>query len=98
MHIGEISNGSGISTSCIRASAITRSTVSFPKAVRGKNGYREYPDTAVKMITLIVDSQRMGFSLPNHFRKSSNQLGIETDRLFFDCLQGPIASLRQSHH
>ena len=35
----------------------------LPKAIRGENGYREYPNTAVKMLSFINDSQRLGFSL-----------------------------------
>ena len=60
MRIGELSKKAGISTSRIRF--YERHEV-LPKAIRGVNGYREYPDTAVKMLSLIDGAQRLGFSL-----------------------------------
>lgn len=60
MRIGELSRRTGIAASRIRF--YERHQV-LPKAVRGANGYREYPDTAVKMLTLIDGSKRLGFSL-----------------------------------
>ena len=60
MRIGEISTRTGISTSRIRF--YERRGV-LPRAIRGENGYREYPDTAVKLLALIDDAQRLGFSL-----------------------------------
>jgi MerR family copper efflux transcriptional regulator len=35
----------------------------LPKTGRGENGYREYPETAVKLLKLIDEAQRLGFSL-----------------------------------
>jgi MerR family transcriptional regulator, copper efflux regulator len=35
----------------------------LPKAIRGENGYRTYPDTTVKMLSYIDGAQRLGFSL-----------------------------------
>lgn len=60
MLIGELSRRTGISTSRIRF--YERHKV-LPKASRGENGYREYPDTAVKMLGLIDNAQRLGFTL-----------------------------------
>jgi MerR family copper efflux transcriptional regulator len=60
MRIGELSRKTGITTSRIRF--YERHAV-IPKPIRGENGYREYPDRAVKMLSLIDDAQRLGFSL-----------------------------------
>jgi MerR family transcriptional regulator, copper efflux regulator len=60
MRIGELSKRTGLSTSRIR---FYEKHEVVPKAIRGENGYREYPDTAVKMLSLIDDAQRLGFSL-----------------------------------
>ena len=60
LRIGELSKRTGISTSRIRF--YERHEV-LPKANRGENGYREYPDTAVKMLKLIDGAQGLGFSL-----------------------------------
>jgi MerR family copper efflux transcriptional regulator len=60
MRIGELSKRTGISTSRIR---FYEKHAVLPKAIRGANGYREYPDTAAKMLSLIDDAQRLGFSL-----------------------------------
>ncbi|RBP16771.1 DNA-binding transcriptional MerR regulator [Roseiarcus fermentans] len=60
MRIGELSKKTGIATSRIRF--YERREI-LPKAVRGENGYREYPDRAVKVLSLIDDAQRLGFSL-----------------------------------
>jgi DNA-binding transcriptional MerR regulator len=35
----------------------------LPEAVRGENNYREYPEAAVKMLRILDDAQRLGFSL-----------------------------------
>jgi MerR family transcriptional regulator, copper efflux regulator len=60
MRIGELSRRTGISTSRIRF--YERHDV-LPEPIRGENGYRTYPDTAVKILELIVGAQRLGFSL-----------------------------------
>jgi MerR family copper efflux transcriptional regulator len=60
MRIGELSRRTGISTSRIRF--YERHDV-LPKPIRGENGYRTYPDTAVKILELIDGAQRLGFSL-----------------------------------
>jgi MerR family copper efflux transcriptional regulator len=58
--IGELSRRTGIAASRIRF--YERHQV-VPKAARGENGYREYPDTAVKTLKLIDEARRLGFSL-----------------------------------
>jgi DNA-binding transcriptional MerR regulator len=58
--IGELSTRTGISASRIR---FYETCDVLSKPIRGENGYREYPDTAVKMLGLIDDAQRLGFSL-----------------------------------
>jgi MerR family transcriptional regulator, copper efflux regulator len=45
MRIGELSRQTGISTSRIR---FYEKHALLPKAIRAGNGYRAYPDTAVK--------------------------------------------------
>jgi MerR family copper efflux transcriptional regulator len=60
MRIGELSKRTGISSSRIR---FYEKHEVLPKPVRGANGYREYPDTALKMLELIDGAQRLGFSL-----------------------------------
>jgi DNA-binding transcriptional MerR regulator len=60
MRIGELSRRTGISTSRIRF--YERHDV-LPKPSRDENGYRAYPDTAVKILELIDGAQRLGFSL-----------------------------------
>ncbi len=60
MRIGELSRRTGIAASRIRF--YERHKV-LPKAARSENGYREYPDTAVKTLKLIDGAQRLGFSL-----------------------------------
>jgi MerR family transcriptional regulator, copper efflux regulator len=60
MRIGELSGRTGISTSRIRF--YERHDV-LPKPIRHGNGYRTYPDTAVKILELIDAAQRLGFSL-----------------------------------
>ena len=60
MRIGELSRRTGISTSRIR---FYEKHAVLPKPIRGENGYREYPDRDAKMLWLINDAQRLGFSL-----------------------------------
>ncbi|MGA0602842.1 MerR family transcriptional regulator [Caulobacter sp. KR2-114] len=60
MRIGELSRLTGVAPSRIRF--YERNGV-LPPAGRGLNGYREYPQTAVKRLGLIDTSQRLGFSL-----------------------------------
>ena len=60
MRIGELSRKTGVSTSRIRF--YERHDV-LPKPIRGQNGYRTYPETALKILTLIDGAQQLGFSL-----------------------------------
>jgi MerR family transcriptional regulator, copper efflux regulator len=60
MRIGELSRRTGVSTSRIR---FYEKREVLPKARRSESGYREYPDTTVKMLGLIDGAQRLGFSL-----------------------------------
>lgn len=65
MRIGDLSRRTGISTSRIRF--YERHDV-LPKPIRRGNGYRSYPDATVKILHLIDDAQRLGFSLSNSRR------------------------------
>jgi MerR family transcriptional regulator, copper efflux regulator len=69
MRIGELSERTGISTSRIR---FYEKNDVLPKPTRNRNGYREYPDTAVKILELIDAAQRLGFSL-NEIRTSLSE-------------------------
>jgi len=60
MRIGELARRTGIAASRIRF--YERHEV-LPKPSRAENGYREYPERAVKTLELIDASQRLGFSL-----------------------------------
>jgi MerR family copper efflux transcriptional regulator len=60
MRIGELSSRTGISTSRIR---FYEKHAVLPKPTRNGNGYRAYPDTAVKILELIDAAQQLGFSL-----------------------------------
>ena len=60
MRIGELSERTGIAASRIR---FYETHEVLPKPTRGANGYREYPDTTVKTLSLIDGAQRLGFSL-----------------------------------
>jgi MerR family transcriptional regulator, copper efflux regulator len=60
MRIGRLSRRTGISTSRVR---FYEKHAVLPKPIRGENGYREDPDRAAKMLSLINDAQRLGFSL-----------------------------------
>ena len=60
MQIGELSKITGVAASRIRY--YERHAV-LPKPGRGENGYREYPQTAIKMLGLIDSAQHLGFSL-----------------------------------
>jgi MerR family transcriptional regulator, copper efflux regulator len=60
MRIGELSGRTGVSTSRIR---FYEKHEVLPKPIRDENGYRKYPETAAKILSLIDDAQRLGFSL-----------------------------------
>lgn len=60
IRIGELSRTTGVPASRLRF--YERRGV-LPKAMRSGNGYRDYPDTAVKTLKLIDAAQQLGFSL-----------------------------------
>ena len=60
MQIGELAKRTGIAASRIRFCERQRV---LPEAVRAENGYREYPEAAVKTLRLIDDAQQLGFAL-----------------------------------
>jgi DNA-binding transcriptional MerR regulator len=60
VRIGELSKRTGVAASRIRF--YERRGV-LPEPSRGENGYREYPETAVKRLGLIDGAQKLGFSL-----------------------------------
>jgi MerR family copper efflux transcriptional regulator len=60
VRIGELCKRTGISATRIRFYEKRRV---LPKPTRGENGYRTYPETAVKMLDLVDGAQRLGFSL-----------------------------------
>lgn len=60
IRIGELSRITGVPASRLRF--YERRGV-LPKVMRSGNGYRVYPDTAVKALRLIDAAQQLGFSL-----------------------------------
>lgn len=60
IRIGELSRITGVPASRLRF--YERRGV-LPKVMRSGNGYRVYPDTAVKTLRLIDAAQQLGFSL-----------------------------------
>lgn len=91
--IGELSKRTGISASRIR---FYEERSVLPKAIRGENGYREYPDTAVKMLGLIDDAQRLGFSLGEiRDRLSEAAPNFPSRAALVDALQGKLEAIDQ---
>ncbi|AYF00635.1 MerR family transcriptional regulator [Paracoccus yeei] len=60
MKIGEIAKAAGVTTSRIRF--YERRGIIAP-AVRGENGYRDYPEELVAILRFIEQAQSLGFSL-----------------------------------
>jgi MerR family transcriptional regulator, copper efflux regulator len=60
MRIGELSRRTGISTSRIR---FYEKHDVLPRPSRDENGYRTYPDAALKILEMIDGAQQLGFSL-----------------------------------
>jgi MerR family transcriptional regulator, copper efflux regulator len=60
MRIGELSRRTGVTPSRIR---FYEKHEVLPKPIRDENGYRKYPETAAKVLSLIDDAQQLGFSL-----------------------------------
>jgi MerR family transcriptional regulator, copper efflux regulator len=79
MQIGELARRCGVSASKIRF--FEREGV-LPSASRGANGYRDYPPASVESIALILQSQRLGFSL-DEIRQAAPAGGLDT----LDCDQ-----------
>jgi MerR family transcriptional regulator, copper efflux regulator len=93
MRIGELARRTGISASRIRF--YERHEV-LPKAVRGENGYREYPDMAVKTLGLIDDAQRLGFSLNEiRARLSESAPDFPSHAAMTEALQNKLQSIDQ---
>ncbi len=93
MRIGELAKRTGISTSRIRF--YERHKV-LPKPIRGENGYREYPDRAVKMLGLLDDAQRLGFSLSEIRAGLSDAAPDFPSRaVMVEALRGKLQSLDQ---
>jgi MerR family transcriptional regulator, copper efflux regulator len=91
MRIGELSARTGIAASRIR---FYEKHAVLPKAVRGKNGYREYSESAVKILSMIDGAQRLGFSLAE-IRQSFSEAasGVPSRAAMVKALQGKLASL-----
>lgn len=60
MRIGELARQCGVTASRIR---FYEAQGILPAAVRGANGYRDYPPNTAEAITLVLQAQRLGFSL-----------------------------------
>ncbi len=60
MKIGDIARAAGVTTSRIRF--YEKRGIIAP-AVRGKNGYRDYPEELVAILRFIEQAQSLGFSL-----------------------------------
>ncbi len=93
MRIGELSRKTGVAASRIRF--YERNGV-IPKPVRGDNGYREYPDTAVKRLYLVDGAQRLGFTL-NEIRGGLSEAAPEfpSHAAIVKALRGKLESVDQ---
>ncbi|KJV25357.1 MerR family transcriptional regulator [Aquitalea magnusonii] len=60
MKIGELAKRTGMAASAIR---FYESRGLLKVANRQSNGYRDYPEEAVTILTIIIDAQQAGFSL-----------------------------------
>jgi DNA-binding transcriptional MerR regulator len=93
MRIGELSKKTGIATSRIR---FYEAHALLPKATRGENGYRDYPDSAVKMLHLIDGAQRLGFSLSEiRFGLSEAAPNFPSHAAMVRALRSKLASIDQ---
>ena len=93
MRIGELAKRTGVSASRIR---FYEKHAVLPKAVRGANGYRTYPETALKLLGLIDDAQRLGFSL-SEIREGLSEAAphFPSRPALVKALRGKLASLDQ---
>lgn len=60
MRINQLSKSSGVSSTTIR---FYEKSGLLPKAVRGENGYREYPAERVEQLRMIAKVKDLGFTL-----------------------------------
>ena len=60
MKIGEIAKKTGLVGSTIR---FYEEEGLLPPVMRGSNGYRDYPESALKRLDMVRKVQKMGFSL-----------------------------------
>ncbi|WP_210208837.1 MerR family transcriptional regulator [Roseiarcus fermentans] len=60
MRIGDLAKRTGVSTATIR---FYEARGLLPAAARAANGYRDYDDHAVQIVTFIDRARRLGFSL-----------------------------------
>jgi MerR family transcriptional regulator, copper efflux regulator len=74
MQIGELAKRCGVTTSKIR---FFENQGVLPIAVRGLNGYRDYPEASIETIQLILRSQRLGFSI-SEIRETVPPGGLDT--------------------
>jgi DNA-binding transcriptional MerR regulator len=79
MRIGELARASGVAASRIRFYEEERV---LPPPRRTANGYRAYPPSAVEAIRLILQAQRLGFSL-KEIREAAPAGGLDA----LDCDQ-----------
>ncbi len=93
MRIGELAKKSGLSTSRIR---FYEAQMLLPKATRGENGYREYPEAAVTTLRIVVDAQRLGFSLSG-IRDALTQAAprLPSRKAMHEALQCKLVSIDQ---
>jgi DNA-binding transcriptional MerR regulator len=81
MKIGELAERAGMATSAIR---YYERMGLLPKAARGANGYREYPEAVLERLNVIVLGQSLGFTLET----MRNIMALEGERLKDGLLQG----------
>lgn len=93
MRIGELSRRAGVSASRIR---FYEKHELLPPAVRRANGYRDYPLSAVKTLSLIDGAQRLGFSL-GEIRVGLSEAAPDfpSPAAVVEALQAKLASVEQ---
>jgi DNA-binding transcriptional MerR regulator len=93
MLIGELARRAGVATSRIR---FYESHQVLPRAVRRGNGYREYPDSTLKLLNMIVGAQALGFSL-GEIRSALGEAapGVPSHAALVRALEAKLGSLNQ---
>jgi MerR family transcriptional regulator, copper efflux regulator len=93
MRIGELSRKTGVSASRIRFYERHRVV---PRALRDRSGYRDYPDSAVKMLGFIDGAQQLGFSL-SEIRKGLGESAAKfpSHAAIAQALRGKLESIDQ---